>query len=370
MPYNGSGVFTRIYNWVNDAAAAIDITASRVDGEDDGFAAGLTNCICKDGQTTVTANLPMATFRHTGVGNGVARTDYAALGQVQDGTPSWVAGGGTADAITASYSPVITALVDGMVLRARASGANTITTPSFSPNGLTAHTITKRGGVALVAGDIPAALYEMFLVYNLANTRWELLNPNPLSGPASATSGNVATFNGTSGANVQDGGTALSALALSARNLTAAGLVTGGGTLAADRTFTVTAATKSDMQTATSSTTAVTPAQAQNHPGAAKAWVNFTVSGTTPTVKDSYNVTSVARQGVGIYRVTFTTSFANTNYGYVATAGLNTAGTFAMVCNLADTPNKNTGSCDFEFRKITNAVDEPADVTIGFYGAQ
>jgi hypothetical protein len=57
------------------------------------------------------------------------------------------------------------------------SGANTLTNPTFSPNGLTAHTITKQGGAALVPGDIPAALAVCIFEYNLDNTRWELVNP-------------------------------------------------------------------------------------------------------------------------------------------------------------------------------------------------
>lgn len=93
----------------------------------------------------------------------------------------WVAAAGTVDAITATYSNVLTALVDGMMVAFRASGANTVTTPSFSPNGLTARTIVKCGGQALLAGDIPRANYECLLRYNLANTRWELLNPKTVS---------------------------------------------------------------------------------------------------------------------------------------------------------------------------------------------
>lgn len=49
------------------------------------------------------------------------------------------------------------------------------------------------------------------------------------------------------------------AAAFSATNLTAAGLITGGGTLAADRTFTVPAATAANVQAGSSATTAVTP---------------------------------------------------------------------------------------------------------------
>lgn len=176
MAFNGSGVFNRLYSWVNDAAANIKIRADRMDNEMNGFATGLSTCITKDGQTTITANLPMAGFKHTGVADGSNRTDYASFGQVQDGKLHWVAAGGTADAITATYSTPITALVDGQLCYVRAANTNATTTPTFSPNGLTARTITQRGGAALAAGDITAAT-EMELRYNLANTRWEWLNP-------------------------------------------------------------------------------------------------------------------------------------------------------------------------------------------------
>lgn len=90
----------------------------------------------------------------------------------------WVAAGGTADVITATYSPVITALTDGLLLGFRATAANATTTPTFSPNALLAHTITQKGGSALVAGSIAAANAEYLVQYDLANTRWELLNPS------------------------------------------------------------------------------------------------------------------------------------------------------------------------------------------------
>ena len=92
----------------------------------------------------------------------------------------WIAAGGSADAITAVYVPSVVALTDGLTLQFRATAANATTTPTFSPNGLTPHTITKKGGLVLAAKDIPAALAECFVVYNLVNTRWELANPeNP-----------------------------------------------------------------------------------------------------------------------------------------------------------------------------------------------
>lgn len=110
----------------------------------------------------------------------------------------WITSAGTVNAITAAYFPVVPTLYDGLILSFRATGANTSTAPTFSPNGLTAHPITKKGGQALELGDIPAALFECLVRYNLANTRWELLNPGSIfpkvgvsnvSGGASLTTG-------------------------------------------------------------------------------------------------------------------------------------------------------------------------------------
>lgn len=197
MAFNGSGTFARLYNWVNDAAANIKIRSDKMDAEMDGFATGLSTCITKDGQTTITANLPMATYKHTGVGNATARTHYAAAGQAIDGVLNWADGGGTADAITATNTIPITALIDGQLCFVRATAANATTTPTFAPDGLTARTIVKNGGAALVAGDIAGDGHELVLRYNLSGTKWELLNPaNTLLTASSTFSGNN-TFSGT-----------------------------------------------------------------------------------------------------------------------------------------------------------------------------
>lgn len=120
-------------------------------------------------------------------------TGATTLGVVSvGGALNWVAAGGTGSAITATYSPAFTVLTDGMLLGFRAPAYNPITTPTFSPNGLTAHTITKVGGVALGIGDINSALSECLVRYNLASTRWELLNP---AGAANAQTTNaIATL--------------------------------------------------------------------------------------------------------------------------------------------------------------------------------
>jgi hypothetical protein len=75
MPFNGSGIYQRVRNWVADAAAGIKIRADYHDAEDDGFAQGLTNCITRDGQSTITQNIPFNSKRITGLADPVNPQD-------------------------------------------------------------------------------------------------------------------------------------------------------------------------------------------------------------------------------------------------------------------------------------------------------
>lgn len=60
--------------------------------------------------------------------------------------------------------------------------------------------------------------------------------------------------------------------------------------------------------TYTSTTTAI-------NRGIAKAWVNFDGTTATPsTIRASYNVSSVTKNGTGDYTVNFTTAMVDTNY--------------------------------------------------------
>lgn len=181
MPFNGSGTFQRLRNWVNDATAGIRIRADYHDSEDDNFASGLSQCITKDGQTTITANLPMAGYKHTNTGAATAITDYLRYDQGQIGKLVWAVAGGSANALTASYTPSTTAPVDGQLYYVRATAANSTTTPTFSPDGQTARTITKNGNQALDVGDITGAGHELILRYRLSDTKYELLNPKTIS---------------------------------------------------------------------------------------------------------------------------------------------------------------------------------------------
>lgn len=100
MAYNGSGVYSP------PAASFPAVTGTVIDSAKynavvNDIATALTGVITKDGQTTVTANLPMATYRHTGVSDGTALTDYSTVNQVVDNALAY---GGASAAGTDTYA--------------------------------------------------------------------------------------------------------------------------------------------------------------------------------------------------------------------------------------------------------------------------
>lgn len=82
MPFNGSGTFVSIPAPDFPALPGTTILASSFNANmNDIFTNGLTKCLTRDGQSPPTANLPMAGFKFTGIGNGTADSDSASLGQ-------------------------------------------------------------------------------------------------------------------------------------------------------------------------------------------------------------------------------------------------------------------------------------------------
>lgn len=191
MPWNGSGTATRIYNWTNDANASIPITASRMDGDSNDFVSMINNCRAKDGQNAATANLPMGGFIHTGVGNATARNQYPAVGQIQDGSVIWCGtAGGTANAITLTPSPAITAYAAGQRFAAIIALTNTSTT-TVAVSGLPAKNAYKRthgGAVACDGGELIANNIGWF---EYDGTQFQILpdcNVSPFIGTAAPAS--------------------------------------------------------------------------------------------------------------------------------------------------------------------------------------
>jgi hypothetical protein len=172
MSYNGSGTFN-----INTAGQPVvtgtTITSTAFNLLTADLATGLTTALTKDGQTTPTANIPMGTFKITGLGAGSAATDAAQYGQLQAGATTIATVSGT-DTLTGSLTPAIAAYATGNLFSFVAVATNT-GAATINLNSLGAKSITKLGTTALAAGDIVSGQIHL-IEYD--GTRFQLLNPS------------------------------------------------------------------------------------------------------------------------------------------------------------------------------------------------
>lgn len=95
---------------------------------------------------------------------------------VQAGSYNTAVASGTANAIAADFTPDI-ALTGGTTVSVRAGSANTSTTPTFAPDGLTAKTIVKGNNLPLAVGDIAGAGHWLEMNFDTTLGKWVLQNP-------------------------------------------------------------------------------------------------------------------------------------------------------------------------------------------------
>jgi hypothetical protein len=162
MSYNGSGTFV-INSTGQPVVTGTVISSTAFNALTADLATGLSTALTKDGQTTPTANLPMGTFKFTGLSAGSAATDSANIAQVQNSFGSFLTVSGT-DTITASVSPALTAYAPGQMFAFVAANTNTGAV-TINISSLGAKAITKNGTTALSAGDLTAN-YLFVVVYD------------------------------------------------------------------------------------------------------------------------------------------------------------------------------------------------------------
>jgi hypothetical protein len=175
MGWSG-GTFTRVHDWTTDEGSAIDIEADRMDAEDDNFAAGINACIHKGGTNTPTANLPMGGYRHTGVDDAVALTDYASAADVIDQHLVYYTASGSSSAYTITPNPAISAYAAGQKFCFKANHTNNAA-PSLNVNALGAKNIMDASGSALAANTIENGLF-----YEVVYTGVQFQIVSPLGG--------------------------------------------------------------------------------------------------------------------------------------------------------------------------------------------
>ena len=108
----------------------------------------------------------------------IAAAEIYAVNTANQSAGSYAIGGGTAQAQTVTLSPVVASLTPGLIVRWKPLLANTAAAPTLAVNGLTATTITKCGGSALVAGDLSTTAIA-FGEYD--GTSIELIDPQAAS---------------------------------------------------------------------------------------------------------------------------------------------------------------------------------------------
>jgi hypothetical protein len=172
MSYNGSGVF-QINTTGQPVVAGTVISSTAFNALTSDLATGLSTAITKDGQTTVTANIPLAGFKITGLGAATVGTDAVRYSQIQSNTDKLVTVSGT-DTLTGSVTPALTAYAAGNLFSFVVANTNT-TAVTINIDGVGSKSITRTGSTALVAGDMIAG---QVVLIEYDGTRFQLLNGN------------------------------------------------------------------------------------------------------------------------------------------------------------------------------------------------
>lgn len=173
MSYNGSGTFN-INSAGQPVVSGTVISSTAFNALTADLGTGLTTALTKDGQTTPTANIPMGTYKITGLGAGTATTDAVRLGQLQNfGINTLITVAGT-DTITGTVSPSLTAYTSGQIFSFVVGTTNTGAV-TLNIDGLGAKAVTRTGAIALVAG---AMVTGQVALVEYDGTRFQLLDPN------------------------------------------------------------------------------------------------------------------------------------------------------------------------------------------------
>jgi hypothetical protein len=193
LSYNGSGTF-QINTTGQPVVAGTVISSTAFNALTSDLATGLSTAITKDGQTTVTANIPMSGFKITNLGAATVGTDAVRYSQIQSNTDKLVTVSGT-DTLTGSVTPALTAYAAGNLFSFVVANTNT-TAVTINIDGVGSKSITRTGSTALVAGDMVAGQVAL-IEYD--GTRFQLLNGNSftnLNVSGNETIGGTLTYGG------------------------------------------------------------------------------------------------------------------------------------------------------------------------------
>jgi hypothetical protein len=93
--------------------------------------------------------------------------------------------------------------------------------------------------------------------------------------------------------------------------------------------------------------------------GSAKAWVNFNGTTSPGTIRASFNVSSVTKNGTGSYTVNFTTALPDANYAVSGSSSTNDASN-GFFQGPGNTGRATTGVTVFSLSTVGNLFDPQA----------
>jgi hypothetical protein len=164
MPFNGSGQY-------NLPAGSIVADGTTIDAADlntplQDIEASLSQTVLRNGAAPLTGNLSAGGHKITNIAAATAADDVPTFRQAQSGASSQATSvGGTANAITLTFSPPFTAYETGMRIRWFSGGANT-GAATVNVDALGVKDLRRDNALTLSGGDLPASGALVEAVYD------------------------------------------------------------------------------------------------------------------------------------------------------------------------------------------------------------
>ena len=105
-----------------------------------------------------------------------------------------------------------------------------------------------------------------------------------------------------------------------------------------------------------------------DHPGLARAWVNFGYVGGEVQLRAAYNIASVTRLAKGRYRIAFEAPFPDAKYCWVATGRSNTAtGTIRFAAARGTTDGKTANYLELVCTSSAASLADTPEISLVVY---